>query len=96
VIEMFVIANFMFTVEDFIISVFCCIDDMLLEIYQIYPPRSKGFAPRLSDSEVMTMEIVAEYLGIDTDKGIWSYFRRHWQPLFPQIPHRTSFVRQGV
>lgn len=86
----------MLSVEDFIISVFCCVDDMLIEIYQVYPPRRKGFAPILSDSEVISMEIVAEYLGIDTDKGIWSYFRRHWQSLFPRIPYRTTFVRQAA
>lgn len=86
----------MFTIEDFIICVFCCVDDLLLEISQIYPPRSKGFAPALSDSEVITMEIVGEYCGIDTDKGIWSYFRHHWQPLFPDIASRSSFVRQAA
>jgi len=30
----------------------------------------KGFEPALSDSEVLTMEIVGEYQGIDTDTGI--------------------------
>ena len=39
--------------------------------------RGKGFAPALSDSEVLTMEIVAEYRGIETDIGIWQYFREH-------------------
>ena len=54
----------MLSIEDFIISVFCCVDDLLKEINQVYPPRSKGFAPQLSDSEVITMEIVGEYFGI--------------------------------
>jgi hypothetical protein len=27
----------------------------------------------------MTMEIAAEYQGIDTDQGIWQYFQRHWK-----------------
>jgi hypothetical protein len=40
--------------------------------------RTKGFEPALSDSEVMTMEIVAEYQGIETDVGIWQYFREHY------------------
>lgn len=42
------------------------------------------------------MEIVAEYHGIDTDKGIWEYFRCHWQELFPKIPSRSTFVRQAA
>jgi len=35
------------------------------------------------DSEVITMEVVGEFLGIDTDKHIWQYFREHWLMFFP-------------
>ena len=65
------------------------------EVY--YPIRiSRGFAPRLPPAEVLTMQIVREYQGIDTDKGIWQYFRGHWQAWFPQLSSRTSFVRQAA
>jgi hypothetical protein len=86
----------MFTIEEFIIAVFCCVDDLLKEITQGQPIRAKGFAPALSDSEVMTMEIVAEYQGIDTDQAIWCYFRRHWLAWFPRLGSRSSFVRQAA
>lgn len=86
----------MFSIEEFIIAVFFCVDDLMQELTQQYPVRQRGFAPALSDSEVLTMEIVAEYLGIDTDKGIWQYFRRHWREWFPAIPSRTTFVRQAA
>lgn len=42
------------------------------------------------------MEIVAEFQGIDTDTGIWKYFRRHWLSLFPQLRSRSTFVRQAA
>ena len=86
----------MLTIKDFLIHVFCCVDDLLQDIYQQYRPRARGFAPALSDSEVITMEIVAEYFGIDTEKGIWSYFCHHWLSWFPDIPSRSSFVRQAA
>jgi len=35
--------------------------------------RTRGFAPRLSDSEVITMEIVGEFLGYEGDEAIWDY-----------------------
>lgn len=44
----------------------------------------------------MTMEIVAEYRGIETDVGIWKYFREHWQAWFPALKSRTTFVRQAA
>lgn len=86
----------MFTIEEFIIAVFCCVDDLLKAITQGQPIRAKGFAPALSDSEVITMEIVAEYQGIDCDQAIWQYFRRHWMEWFPGLGSRSSFVRQAA
>jgi Transposase DDE domain len=86
----------MFSIEEFIIAVFCCVDDVLVEITQIYPIKRRGFAPSLTESEVLTMEIVAEFLGIDADKDIWKYFHRHWLELFPKIKSRYAFIRQAA
>ena len=82
--------------EDFIIAVFCCIESILQEIMTEYPLRQRGFSPKLSDSEVLTMEIVGEFLGIDMEKHIWQYFRRQWSPWFPQLGSRSTFVRQAA
>jgi hypothetical protein len=79
---------------DFIISVFCLIDDEYKKISR--PLRRGGFAPALSDTEVMTMEIVGEFLGYESDKGLWTYFKEHWQSLFPKLGDRTIFVRQAA
>jgi hypothetical protein len=78
----------------FIVSVFCLIDDRL-EGKRI---RERGPAPKLSDSEVITMEIVGEFLGIDTDKGLYAYFKRHYSHYFPKMRqiHRTTFARQAA
>ena len=86
----------MFSIEEFITAVFCCVDDLLNEISQNQPMRTRGFAPALSDSEVISMEIVAEFLGIDADQSIWRYFHRHWLNLFPRLTSRSSFVRQAA
>ena len=42
------------------------------------------------------METVGEFLGIDAEKQIWHYFRRHWLPWFPRLGSRSSFVRQAA
>lgn len=86
----------MFSIEEFIIAVFCCVDDWLKSITQEYPIQRPGFAPSLFESAVITMEIVGEFQGIDADKGIWQYFRRHWSALFPRLKSRSSFVRQAA
>ena len=82
--------------EDFIITVFCQIDDELKAFLNGGKLRQRGFQPVLTDSEVMTMEVVGEALGHDDDKGIWQYFRTYWSYFFPSIPERTTFVRQAA
>jgi hypothetical protein len=76
------------------VGVFCLVDDRL-EGRRI---RQRGPAPKLSDSEVITMEIVGEFLGIDTDKGLYLYFKRHYPHYFPKMRevHRTTFARQAA
>jgi hypothetical protein len=78
----------------FIIAVFCLVDDHL-EGQRL---RERGPQPKLSDSEVLTIEIVGEFLGIETDKGIYRYFRRHYSEWFPALGeiHRTTFARQAA
>ena len=86
----------MFSTEDFIIAVFCCVDDLWQQVTQGTKIRRGGFAPSLSDTEVITMEIVGEFLGMETDKGIWSYFKANWWELFPNLKSRTTFARQAA
>ena len=84
------------SIEDFITWAFCFIDDAVAEIEKKYSLITRGFAPKLSDSEVITMELVGEYLSVDADKCIWEYFKMHWAKLFPCIGARSSFVKQAA
>jgi Transposase DDE domain len=78
----------------FIVSVFCLIDDRI-EDRRL---RARGPLPRLSDSEVLTIEVVGEFLGLDTDEAIFRYFREHYGEWFPTLRevHRTTFARQAA
>jgi IS5 family transposase len=86
----------MFDIEEFIIAVYLCVAEQLETLLRQHPPRQKGFAPKLSDSEVVTLEIVGEFLGYHSDSDIWRYFRRHWLSWFPHLSSRTTFVRQAA
>jgi hypothetical protein len=78
----------------FIVAVFCLIDNRL----QGRSIRQRGPAPKLSDSEVLTIEIVGEFLGLDTDKALYRFFRSHYGEWFPALSevHRTTFARQAA
>jgi hypothetical protein len=79
----------------FIVAVFCLVDDRLKTRGSI---RQRGPAPKLSDAEVLTIEIVGEFLGLDTDKASHLFFRRHYAEWFPALGevHRTTFARQAA
>jgi hypothetical protein len=60
--------------------------------------RTRGPAPVLADSEVLTLEVVGEFLGLDQDMAIYQYFRREHPDWFPALGHlhRTTFVRHAA
>jgi hypothetical protein len=49
----------------------------------------------VSDAEVITLEIVGEFMGKDTDKGGWRYFRNHWHDGFPQLGSRALLLNKA-
>ena len=83
--------------DSLIIAVFCLVDDALR---QAVPSRlrRRGPRPRLSDSEVLTIEAVGEHLGLDREAEVFEYFRRHYGHFFPALcgVHRTTFTRQAA
>ena len=70
-----------------LITVYCLIDEWLAGRRL----RQRGPQPTLSDSEVLTIDCVGEFLGIDTDKGLYEHFRHHGDDWFPALGrvHRT-------
>jgi hypothetical protein len=84
--------------DDFIITCFCLNEEMMPMIIKDQRLRARGPAPKLSDSEVITMEVVGRYLGLCQDQELFDYFRRHYTHFFPALGsvHRTTFVRQAA
>jgi hypothetical protein len=60
--------------------------------------RRRGPKPVLSDSEVITIELVGEFFKLDCDRDVFRHFRRHFAAEFPALlgVHRTTFVRQAA
>lgn len=82
----------------FIITAFCWIDDILKVTFRGQPLRQRGPMPALADAEVLTMEVVGEYLGFSQDLALYQYFRRHYTHFSPALGrvHRTTFTRQAA
>ena len=84
--------------DDFIIAVFCVVDEAVPQVLGSQRLRERGPRPTLADSEVITMEVVGEYLGLEQDSALFAYFRRHYAHFFPALRtlHRTTFIRQAA
>ncbi|MES3630266.1 MAG: hypothetical protein PPP56_08875 [Longimonas sp.] len=65
------------TLDDFITTVFCVTDDFMQAALGGGRLRKRGPRPTVPDSVVVTCELVGEFLGYDTDSGIYRYIRRH-------------------
>jgi hypothetical protein len=82
--------------DDFIIAVFLVVCEHYQVIKKQYRLRRGGFAPALSDEEVITMEICGEYFKLECDKDIFAYFHTHYLHFFPKLTDRSLFVRQAA
>src|SRR5262249_61770432 len=85
------------TLDDYMLTVFCLIDDQITALHLDHI-RQRGCAPELADSEVLTIELIGEFLGFDQDAKLFWYFRRHHADAFPRLRrvHRTPFLCQAA
>lgn len=82
------------TFEDFILLVYAIIDDL----YQQFAPSSVSqrrniTTAKMSDSEIITLSICSELIGINSEKAWYSFVKRNYRHLFPNLCCRTRFNR---
>src|SRR5262249_58274164 len=85
------------TPQDLLLEVFCLVDDELQALH-LGRLRQRGPRPKLSDSEVITMELVGAFWKLGTDQDLFRHFRRYHTTEFPALAqvHRTTFARQAA
>jgi len=85
------------TPQELLLEVFCLVDDEL-QALNLGRLRPRGPQPKLSDSEVLTMELVGAFWKLGTDQDLFRHFRRYHQAEFPALARldRTTFTRQAA
>ena len=73
------------TTEDFIIGLFCRIDDQMKDI-------AKHSQANLYPSEIVTLGVLFALKGVG-DRAFYRWLRRDWLTLFPKLPERTRLFR---
>lgn len=74
--------------EDFIIELFCRIDDLLKDI-------AKHTQANLYPSEVVTLALLFALKG-GNGRAFYRWLEQNWRCLFPNLPHRTRLFRLFV
>ena len=77
--------------EDFCTWVFVIVDDIWQQIAPLY--KRPGPAPLCSDSELITMALIGEARGLDSEREMLAFWREH-RDLFPHIPSQSRFNRR--
>ncbi len=79
-------------INTFIIAASSLIDDQLTGRRL----RQRGPQLTLKECEVLTIEVVGEFLGLENGSDIFVFFRRHYADWFPGLRQitRTTFIRQ--
>jgi hypothetical protein len=82
--------------DRFIITVYCLVAERYRLVKEKFFIRRGGFAPALTDEEVITMELCGAYFKLHLDKDLFDYFHTHYRHFFPKLRDRPSFVRQAA
>lgn len=82
------------TFEDFILTAYVVIDDL----YKQYAPSSVSqrrhvLDAKLSDPEIITISICGELAGIDSENAWFSFVKKNYRHLFPNLCSRSRFNR---
>lgn len=81
--------------ETLFTTVYVLVDDQYKRILKEYPRlRTSGPEPEFSDSEVITLALMAELTGNDSENAWIPYVTKNYRYLFPQIIERSRYNRR--
>ena len=81
--------------DTLVTALYVRIDDLLIAHREWAPPRpAVGFAPRLSDAELVTLAVLQALLGFDSEARFIRYATAHLAPWFPQLPQRSGYNKR--
>ena len=81
--------------DTLVTALYVRIDDLLAENPHWAPRRpAVGFAPKLSDAELVTLAVVSALLGYDNESLFVRFARAHLRSWFPYLPNRDGYNKR--
>lgn len=78
----------------FMVAVYCVTDDLYQRHFAHLKPRRHGPEPVFSDSEVLTLALLAQWHPSRSERAFLRYARWHWRGYFPRLPSQSELNRR--
>ncbi len=82
-------------VDTFLVTVYCIVDDLYTEHCAPQKPVRRGQKPELSDSEVLTLMLLAQFHPSRSESAFLRYAQAHWHAYFPHLLSQSEFNRRA-
>ena len=79
----------------FLTTVYCTIDTLYVERFGPDKPVRPGVAPEASDSEVLTLVVLAQWQADRSERRFVRYVAKHWGAYFPRVLSQSAFNRRA-
>ena len=80
--------------DTFLTALYTTVDDLYRDHLAAGLRQRPGPAPALSDSEVLTLAICAEWGPWDSERGFWRFAHQRLRQLFPRLVDQSEFNRR--
>jgi hypothetical protein len=78
----------------FLTTVYCVVDDLYQHHCARHKPRRPGPRPELSDSEVLTLALLAQWWPTNSERAFCAYAARQWRAYFPRLLDSSALNRR--
>jgi hypothetical protein len=82
-------------VDTFLVTVYCMVDDLYQAEFAPQKPPRPGRKPQVTDSEVLTLAVLAQWQQDRSERRFLRYVRQHWRRYFPRQLSQSAFNRRA-
>jgi hypothetical protein len=80
--------------DTFLTTVYCIVSDLYQQQFAAQKPRRRGKPAELSDDEVLTLALVAQWQSQRSERAFGRYVAQHWRSYFPRLLSQSQLNRR--
>ena len=80
--------------DSFLVLLYVLVDDWWHERHPYSPPKKPGRPALLSDPEVITLAILAQWPRFRSERDFWRFASSHLRPYFPMLCSQSQLNRR--